>query len=409
MRTLEIRNVGPIETAKIVLNRYTLFIGKQSSGKSTIAKIVSNCTWMEKEIATHPFNPVSVYENTYLEELMNFHNLEGYFDGDYFIRYDSDYVTILAEKGKCHIAKKDAIVKYQRKKILYIPSERNMVVYTDSIGGANNLRSFAVDWQSARDCFDEQHKQNVLDLGIRYYKTGENGKTINHVASADRKRPYDINLKCGSSGLQSVIPITTTIDFFTGMFYDPKAQDRLMNANDKYAMHQLLEHYIKTHHIENTDASWETVVDSINKMAGLVNTGSTSFVIEEPENNLFPETQYSLMNFIVECTQRKGRQHEATITTHSPYVLSTLNILLLSGKMVKNERWKDEVRRIAGDTWIDAKDFSAWSVSGGKVQPVVDKTTQMISENYLDSVSDVLAGKFNELYSIYLKELRSKR
>lgn len=408
-RTIEIKSVGPIEVAKISLNRYNVFVGKQSSGKSTIAKILSNSIWMENNIATHPYNPVPIYENTYLEDLMKFHNMEGYFCGDSYIKYDSEYVTIILDKGKCHITKKNSIVEYQRRKTLYIPSERNMVVYTDSIGGANNLRSFAADWQSARDYFDERHNQKVLDLGVRYYKTGENGKTINHIASLDRKRPYDINLKAGSSGLQSVIPITIAIDFFTGAFFDSKTQEQLMKSNEKYAVRQLLEYYIKNHQIEGVDASRESILNSMEEMVSKVKTNATNFVIEEPENNLFPETQYSLVNFIIECTQRKNRKHEASITTHSPYVLSTLNILLLAGKLSKSENLTTEVKQIAGNTWLDTDEFSAWSVSGGKVNSLIDKTTQMINENYLDSVSDVLAGKFNELYKLYVKELRTRR
>lgn len=406
MRSIEIRNIGPVISVKIDLNRFNVFIGRQSSGKSTIAKMVSNCTWMEKEIATHPFNPIRNYESSYIEELVGFHNMEGYITKDSYLRYDSDYLTIVLERQKCVITKKAAMDDYKRKKVLYIPSERNMVVYTDSIGGANNLRSFAADWQSARDIFDEGNKQKILDLGVRYYKTGENGKTINHVASLSKERPYDINLKSGSSGLQSVIPITTTIDFFTGHFYDPNIQDKLMKSNDMYDVRHLVEYFVKARHIKNAEEGKEEIVRMMDDVMGLVNTVSTSFVIEEPENNLFPETQYSLVNFIVNCMNRNNRHHEATITTHSPYVLSTLNILLLAGKLVKHEEFKPMVGKIASETFIDASELSVWNVSNGKVMLIMDKTTQMISENYLDTVSDVLAGKFNELYKLYVKSLR---
>lgn len=42
MTTIEIRNVGPIkEVSEITLNSVNVFMGPQSSGKSTIAKIIS--------------------------------------------------------------------------------------------------------------------------------------------------------------------------------------------------------------------------------------------------------------------------------------------------------------------------------------------------------------------------------
>lgn len=405
MRTIEIKKVGPIvDIGEIELKRYNVFVGKQSSGKSTIAKIISNCTWLEKDILTRPSSPVENFESIYEERLVDFHNMDGYLNKDSYIKYESDYVTILFNKGKCTIIRKTVEDHYQRKKTLYIPAERNMVVYTDSIGGAGNLRSFATDWQSARDFFDERHPQSILDLGVRYYKTGENGKTMNRIKSTAKNREYDINLKSGSSGLQSLVPITTAIDFYTGAFYTSGNQEKLMKSNEKYDVRQLVAHLIKERHINNKSS--DEIVKLMEDVVGLVATSSTSFVIEEPENNLFPETQYALINYITKCIKRDHRFHEVTITTHSPYVLSTLNIQLLAGKLIHDDEIAHEVRKLAAEVFIDTDEFGAWSVSRGSVQPIIDKSTQMISENFLDGVSDVLAGKFNELYKLYVKSLR---
>ena len=52
MRRLIIRNVGPVKSVDVQLNKVNVFIGPQSSGKSTIAKVLSTCSWVEKEVAT---------------------------------------------------------------------------------------------------------------------------------------------------------------------------------------------------------------------------------------------------------------------------------------------------------------------------------------------------------------------
>ena len=44
MARLIIRNIGPIKNVDIELNKVNVFIGEQSSGKSTIAKIISFCS-----------------------------------------------------------------------------------------------------------------------------------------------------------------------------------------------------------------------------------------------------------------------------------------------------------------------------------------------------------------------------
>ena len=47
-RRLIINNIGPIKHVDIYLNKINVIIGPQSSGKSTIAKIISFCSWLEK-------------------------------------------------------------------------------------------------------------------------------------------------------------------------------------------------------------------------------------------------------------------------------------------------------------------------------------------------------------------------
>ncbi|RZK27636.1 MAG: ATP-binding protein, partial [Hymenobacter sp.] len=58
-----------------------------------------------------------------------------------------------------------------------------------------------------------------------------------------------------------------------------------------------------------------------------------SFIIEEPELNLYPTAQQGLLNWLVEkCT--KG-ENDLTITTHSPYILSSCNLLLEAYKVAQ--------------------------------------------------------------------------
>ena len=48
MRKIIIKNIGAIENLELDLNRINVFIGPQSSGKSTISKILCHCMWVEK-------------------------------------------------------------------------------------------------------------------------------------------------------------------------------------------------------------------------------------------------------------------------------------------------------------------------------------------------------------------------
>ena len=70
MTHIVIKNVGPIKNAEFDLNKINVFMGPQSSGKSTIAKIISYCSWFEKNyiLAAKPLKD-------FYSELVEYHNL----------------------------------------------------------------------------------------------------------------------------------------------------------------------------------------------------------------------------------------------------------------------------------------------------------------------------------------------
>ena len=106
MPTITIKNIGPIKEVKeISLNKINVFMGPQSSGKSTIAKIISFCMWVEKDVATG--QSLSEYQEnkTYFRErLESFHKIKGYFNSDSYIHYKSEVIEIIWENEKCSIS-----------------------------------------------------------------------------------------------------------------------------------------------------------------------------------------------------------------------------------------------------------------------------------------------------------------
>lgn len=50
---LYIEHFGPIIEARVPINKITVLIGQQGSGKSTIAKLYSLFVWMEKSLMRH--------------------------------------------------------------------------------------------------------------------------------------------------------------------------------------------------------------------------------------------------------------------------------------------------------------------------------------------------------------------
>lgn len=383
MATLTLKKIGPIKDVSFSIKRYNFFIGQQSSGKSTIAKIISNCTWMEKEIATHPnvHTDLSYYEDTFVSQLEEFHFMEGYLNENSLLEYDSEYIHISCKDLRCRISVKSGVENYERQKVLYIPAERIIFSKTTSFSGNNNLNSFALDWINARDYFDNEHKLNILALGISYYQQVEQGKTVDKIVS--RNGAYDIKLVNGSSGLQSVVPLASAMQFYSRILFQDSIESKtLLPEQTKDRID--ISNYLRKDCSEILDIPPE-IIDKINR---LTKTKRTSFVIEEPESNLYPQSQIDLLNSIVKCSLSEGRGHTVTITTHSPYIINQLNLLVKA---------HDKGKTVQGAE-IDFDNLNVFFVANGVLTDLKVRNAHLID-------TTMLSEPLNETYNMYENEI----
>lgn len=386
MTRLSITNVGPLRQIDFEIKRYNFFIGPQSSGKSTIAKVMSHCFWLEKEVAVHPYydKDLSYYEDNFVSQVENFHNIHGYFDRELSsICFESDYVKICMENGKCSIEKKRKIKDYERKKVLYIPAERNVAVFSDSINGYNHIKNFAIDWINARDYYDADNKFGILNLGMDYYREQSNKRTINKIVAKNGKDSYEIQLTDASSGLQSVVPMVTAVSFYTSMFYRQGIETKLMTPEQENTRIKV-KNFLYENLDDANDVKKKKAVED--RVVRLTNTKRTSFIIEEPESNLYPSTQRDLLNFIIRCSSAANRKHSVTITTHSPYVINQLNLLLKA---------HDKGEKIGGAA-IDFGELNVFALQDGKARDLKVKNDGV---HLIDT--DSLSEDINDIYDIY--------
>ena len=120
----------------------------------------------------------------------------------------------------------------------------------------------------------------------------------------------------------------------------------------------------------------------------------TQFVIEEPEQNLFPQTQKDLMYYLVSALDH-GKNHHLLLTTHSPYILSALNNLLYAHK-VGHKGDKKLVSGIIPETsWLDFEKIKAYFVCEGGVRSIMDEDTGMVdmAKFFLEFTVDESCGK----------------
>ena len=126
--------------------------------------------------------------------------------------------------------------------------------------------------------------------------------------------------------------------------------------------------------------------------------------IEEPEQNLFPDSQWELVQKIVRKIGRVRGKEEfndsmAVLTTHSPYVLTALSILLLASKAFAiNPAATVEV--VEKELILPQDSFRGWYINNGKLETIIDSDLAMIFGDKLDGISetaDNLIGSLNNI------------
>ena len=133
--------------------------------------------------------------------------------------------------------------------------------------------------------------------------------------------------------------------------------------------------------------------------AYLFKTNNSQFIIEEPEMNLFPETQRDLVYHLLnKCLEREGNR--LTITTHSPYILYALNNCMMAG-LVYDKMDEESKGRLKCDTSkISPSDVSIYEIREGVVKRV-QKEDGLIQDNYFDQQMGKLMDNFYLMLNYY--------
>ena len=133
----------------------------------------------------------------------------------------------------------------------------------------------------------------------------------------------------------------------------------------------------------------------------------SSFVVEEPECNLFPQKQVDLLKLMIKAIYQNNRM--LTITTHSPYLLSSLNVLMLAHRLYQDESLKERVTKVVEPQYmLNADEVSVYFLGDKEhyCTSMMSDKTGMISVNQLDSISEYVGEQFDQLYSMYVQSKR---
>ncbi len=347
---LYIKNFGPLKEVKIELSQINVLIGANGSGKSVLAKIIT----IILDLRNHMLEDDNVFKK-FDDFNINFITKETvikFYVGD----------TIIFELVDGHINKTidafepvaqemlrpnhENIIKTEKLTTQYIPAERSLISLF-----SKSLSSFLVSGIPLPKFLlnfsseYEKARQEIKKLDFLNMRYVNNGKDLIYYSQDGYT-----DLEYSSSGAQSSLPLYLTVKYFA-------------------SKHK-------------------------------------SIIIEEPEQNLFPKAQVDTIKYIIKQVSAKNNLF---IMTHSPYVLSALNILLFAGNIAKiNSVMREKVLKLYNeDLWIDSEFFSAYYLENG-IARTIKSSRGLISENEIDDISEEIAGEFDTLLNIYRSHKNDK-
>ena len=413
MSKIKIENIGPIKNLNFDLNKVNVIMGPQSSGKSTIAKIISYCQWVEKRFILD-----GDFKYSFSEQFIIFHRVsEEYFGKDSLIEYESDYVKISYKgiKHKFSINKKRGNTKYTKSKNIYIPAERNFVSVIPNLGkykeSNDNIMSFLYDWYDTKKKYSKLKKLPILNLNVDYYHIEEGDSDVLSINNSKK----EISLKNASSGLQSVIPLTMLIDYLSNDFFnesftnsvDEKEEiTKIFVNNFSYIIDNIerMKDFTELIKAGNNDITLSE--KELNKIIDLITLRSkyyfSSFIIEEPEQNLYPETQRDFIYFLLKNINNKERNHQVLLTTHSPFILYALNNCMMGYRVSENLSEDERNELLSYNSWINPDLVSVWEIDkiNGTLVDIKDSKTGTISKNFFNQFTNELMNEYYEMLSV---------
>ena len=404
MASIQIKSIGPIvDTGVIELKTVNLFIGKQSTGKSTLLKICSHCRWVEKmlSIGKHKNGTSSLYLYThyyrFVQELIKFYIFDPkFFSNNSEIIYFGDTYKIEFKGNHKSNAKIEPIpggTPYNAR-LSFIPSERNLI---SAIKGIESwyrpkdfdlLFNFIFEWDEVRESYSPTNPLPlVVTPNMEFFYDKSKGEQIRLTNQQKEFSPF-----YASSGVQSALPLEVMINALTNAV---GTKANMSKSDLMYIVSSLLEN----------DSDINKIVTESKLSKNLMTYQGAIFFIEEVEQNLFPESQSRLLRHIVAAIKSANIKYSGThskvfMTTHSPYILSALNVLMAASEAYEIDA--AATTEIVAEKYILPKDsISAYYLTPeGTAINIIDPDFYMVSGMNLDSISQTVEDNLDKLYDI---------
>jgi predicted ATPase len=472
MQKIIIENFGPIQYAEIEVKKILVLIGEQASGKSTIAKLIYFFKTIQEDLFSQIYrdkqnqsldinsdilSPIqqkfynffgptnnlpdfeitfyySFNENKFLKlsndenKKMKISPIDTFINEKFTIlasdikfRLRQEYLNINKNRNIQPLIKEEEKIKYaqqlydllndlfqnKQRDLLFIVAGRSATVAYPSLFEKYFSQSIEINLKQNISIDNYERSSKTLDE-ILLEKFIEKFVRVKDIFKKFRNFEGLIESYSENNIKEKLYQVKNKIDKIL------KGEYRIDDLGEKILFNKETEEYI---YLSNTSSGQQESIRILQDIfLNILDNTKVLRILEEPEAHLFPVAQKQLIELLALMVNQND-DNQLIITTHSPYVLTVFNNLLFANRVVeKNPSTESEVAQIIPqDSWLSAKDFSAYSLGNQSVnqdtnycEPIFNQEKGTIQQNYLDTVSELLGGDFQALYSIHAKTFKRK-
>ena len=421
-----ITNFGPIEKAELDLNKdFQILIGAQASGKSTICKMVYFCQKIK-------------------DYTLDFLTTEKQFTENHPQEYFANYLKYLTKQFMGCFGKTTHMQKFN---VLYQFADHCLNIFLNSDGyvrfrfDADTKNVLEGLCRESADVFLNKLNKDAIsmvdNISTRVMMRLYLSNTLNNIFCLDRDVIYipagrsllatmseqlqDVSVREMDLTMQEFIQLIRKTKNVFGSKLPEMVKDYTktvkgqVNNSALDRAYELIKKILKADYTSESDGEkiyfdgnhWVKLMYSSSGQqealwilmlifAKILENKKTFLVIEEPEAHLFPIAQKDIMSLIALFVNTTGSS--VIITTHSPYILTSANILLYSDK-VESSSPRNKHAIIPKNLRLSYERFAAYQVGGTEhaMVSLLDEESHMVDTSYIDEVSAITNAELEQL------------
>lgn len=383
IESIYIKNLGPVKDISIDhIKPITVLIGESGSGKSTLMKAIALFRWLYKmhnirsylkhsNISKSPFRfrMETYFKNCGFEQF-----IKNTTEITYVVKYPSgnSYKIQFKQNKLLGTGNSDLIKEADIyfNKVSFISETRNIIPLWSDKGSSSSGAYLGFYFHEVYNDFNlasEALKELELKfLNVKFaIKRTHSGKRYS--VQSTSKDIFDIDFKNSSSGTQNSVPISLIAEYFSKNFSFEDAFNR-----------SVLSYLSSTNDLTNFKAVKN--LSEINKKIFIH--------IEEPELSLYPDAQNKLVSDLInKCFVANENPIELFLSTHSPYVINHLNLLI---KAFDTDKLVDGAK-------IDYENLAVYQVVAGKLENLIVQNQRLVNTNPLSETINATYDQYNAL------------